>query len=106
MNNISLISEMTHVWHLFVIRLQTKYESFRDKLFNYLRQNNIGVNVHYIPIHKHPFYQNKYNFENSGLSVTEDVYNKIITLPLFPEMNKNHIDLIADHLFYFFENEI
>ncbi|OLS21884.1 MAG: UDP-4-amino-4-deoxy-L-arabinose--oxoglutarate aminotransferase [Candidatus Heimdallarchaeota archaeon LC_3] len=90
-----------HAWHLFVIRIKDLEKNSRDHLFNYLRENNIGVNVHYIPIHHHPYYKKKYNFSNDTLPITEDIYKRLITLPLFPKMETFQIDLIKDHVEYF-----
>jgi len=72
-----------HVWHIYTILLNGIN---RDKFFKLMRQKNIGVNVHYIPIYKHSYYR-RFNLNQEDFPVTEDVFNRIITLPLFPKMS-------------------
>lgn len=78
-------------WHLFI--LQFCLEQFtvgRRELFDALRAENIGVNVHYIPVHKQPYYQ-RIGYNTCSLPVAEQLYERFITLPLFPKMNDRDI---------------
>ncbi|MCU7554985.1 UDP-4-amino-4,6-dideoxy-N-acetyl-beta-L-altrosamine transaminase [Alteromonas sp. ASW11-19] len=70
-------------WHLYVVEL-TKHN--RASVFNALRERDIGVNVHYIPIYKHPYYQ-RLGFQSKHYPNCEKYYQSAITLPLFPEMS-------------------
>lgn len=75
-----------HAWHLYTILLEKNIS--RDKFFNKMRSMNIGVNVHYIPIYRHGYYNN-YNIINpKEFPITEDIFKRIITLPLFSKMTK------------------
>lgn len=79
-------------WHIFVIKLKLHLlKADRNTIFNALRAENIGVNIHYIPIYHHPFYQKNKLFFAENLDVTENVFNQIITIPLFPEMKQKDI---------------
>ncbi|HEY9041588.1 MAG TPA: UDP-4-amino-4,6-dideoxy-N-acetyl-beta-L-altrosamine transaminase [Rheinheimera sp.] len=82
-------------WHLFVIRLDDK--SKRQAVFNGLRDAGIGVNVHYIPIHTQPYYQ-QLGFDWGDLPVAEDFYERIISLPMFPELTGEQQQYVADTL--------
>ncbi len=71
-------------WHIYTMLLDKKIN--RDIFFNLMKAKNIGVNVHYIPTYKFSYYKNKFNFNDKDFPVTENVFSKIITLPLFQGM--------------------
>lgn len=78
-------------WHLYIIRLHLDQLSVdRRVIFEALQQQNIGVNVHYIPVHLQPYYQ-ELGYEKGTLPKAEKLYEEIITLPLFPEMNNQDV---------------
>lgn len=75
-------------WHLYIIRLRLeKLRADRKQIFHALRKENIGVNVHYIPIYLHPFYQEK-GYPKGLCPNAEQLYEEMITLPLFPQMTE------------------
>jgi UDP-4-amino-4,6-dideoxy-N-acetyl-beta-L-altrosamine transaminase len=76
-----------HVWHLYTILLNRVN---RNKFFKLMRQKNIGVNVHYIPVYKHSYYK-QFNLKHDDFPVTEDRFCRIITLPLFPRMKDEDV---------------
>jgi UDP-4-amino-4,6-dideoxy-N-acetyl-beta-L-altrosamine transaminase len=82
-----------HAYHLYVVRLPN-----RDAAFKRLREKGIGANVHYIPVHIHPYYREKLGMREGMFPVAEKAYSAILTLPLWPEMNFEHICIVADHL--------
>ncbi len=82
-------------WHLFIIRLNDK--TTRHAVFAGMREAGIGVNVHYIPIHTQPYYQ-QLGFDWGDLPVAEDFYERIISLPMFPELTNEQQKFIADTL--------
>ncbi len=76
-------------WHLYVIRLKLdKISQSHKHVFEKLRRNGVGVNLHYIPIHIQPVYQ-KLKFGGSQLSNAEQYYREAITLPMFPAMTND-----------------
>tara|TARA_B110001450_G_scaffold239547_1_gene247522 strand:- start:13801 stop:14949 length:1149 start_codon:yes stop_codon:yes gene_type:complete len=79
--------------HLYVIHLDN-YES-RNKLFSYLRDLNILVNVHYIPIHLHPYYRNL-GFQEGMFPIAEQHYQTAISLPMYPSLTNEDVGYIAD----------
>lgn len=73
-------------FHLYIVRLNLeKINANKKEVFNFLRKKGIGVNVHYIPIHYHPFYQNL-NFKKGYLPETEKYYEEALSLPIFPDL--------------------
>ena len=81
-----------HVWHIYTPLLCEKIK--RDEFFNFLRKEGIGVNVHYIPIYKHSFYKKNFPTNEKNFPVTEDVFKRIITLPIFPKMTDEKVEYI------------
>lgn len=82
-------------WHLYIIRL--KDPSRRRAVFDLLRAAGIGVNVHYIPIHTQPYYQ-QLGFAKGDFPCAEQFYEQIISLPLFPQLSPAEQQYIADTL--------
>jgi len=83
-----------HSWHIFTILLNKKIS--RDAFFKYMRSANIGVNVHYIPIYKHSYYLNNFPVRIEDFPVTEDVFSRIITIPLHPKITNEEFDYIVN----------
>lgn len=83
-------------WHLYIIKLKLeKLKVGRKEIFNTLRQKNLGVNVHFIPVYYHPYYQ-RLGYKKGLCPVAEDLYERIITLPLFPKMTEHDVDYVID----------
>jgi UDP-4-amino-4,6-dideoxy-N-acetyl-beta-L-altrosamine transaminase len=81
--------------HLYVVRVKSmKGKQVRRAVFDALRAKKIGVNVHYIPIHTQPYYQNL-GVEYSNLDESERYYQEAITLPLFPAMTAIEQDYVV-----------
>lgn len=76
-------------WHIYIIKLDcSKLKVGRKEVFDALRAENIGVNVHYVPVYLHPYYR-QIGYERGICPLAESLYNNIITLPLFPSMTDN-----------------
>ena len=77
--------------HLYPILISDeKLSKNREKIFNELRDNGIGVHVHYIPIHTHSYYK-KMGFQEGDFPNSENYYNRAISLPLFHAMTLKHL---------------
>lgn len=72
-------------WHLYVIRLEEEAPLNRLQLFGRLQHEGIGVNVHYQPIYRQPYYQ-KMGFSPQHFPNSEKFYRQVISLPLFPDL--------------------
>ncbi|MCY7786549.1 UDP-4-amino-4,6-dideoxy-N-acetyl-beta-L-altrosamine transaminase [Bacillus inaquosorum] len=82
----------TSSWHLYIINLKLdQLKGNRDDIFNAMQQENIGVNVHYIPVYLHPYYQ-RLGYQAGLCPNAENFYKGIITLPLFQSMNEKDAD--------------
>lgn len=83
-------------WHLYVIRL-TDDAPDRGYVFAELRKCGIGVQVHYIPVHKQPYYQ-EMGFAAGDMPVSEDYYERAISLPMFPTLTESDQDTVVETL--------
>jgi perosamine synthetase len=89
--------ECFHAYHLYVVRLYLDGTGLdRGMVFRKLREAGIGVNVHYIPVHLHPFYGEKYHTGLGLCPVAEAVYEQIISLPMFPSMTDSDVETVVD----------
>jgi perosamine synthetase len=85
--------EVSHAYHLYVIRLDLKQLRVdRTEIFKALRAEGIGVNVHYIPVHLHAFYRQRFGTAPGLCPAAEAAYNEIISLPIFPRMTDADVD--------------
>ena len=76
-----------HSWHLFVIRLTADSPLSRDDVIAKLCELGIGTSVHYVPLHRHPYWQSKYQLSPSSFPVTEEAYSSMISIPLYTKMS-------------------
>jgi UDP-4-amino-4,6-dideoxy-N-acetyl-beta-L-altrosamine transaminase len=84
-----------HAWHLYTILLNGVD---RDTFFGYMRKNSIGVNVHYNPTYRLTYYQKLLHLNPKKFPVSEDVFHRIVTLPLYPGMNEDTLEYVADKI--------
>lgn len=80
-------------WHLYVIQIPQHSNKDRLACFEELRSLGIGVNVHYIPVHTHPYYQDL-GFAAGDFPVAEDYYSRAITLPLYSALSEGDADKV------------
>jgi perosamine synthetase len=87
---------VSHAYHLYVVRITGKNpRANRDRVFSQLRGRGIGVNVHYIPVHLHPFYRTRFGTGPGLCPVAERVYGEILSLPLFPAMTDEDVAAVV-----------
>jgi UDP-4-amino-4,6-dideoxy-N-acetyl-beta-L-altrosamine transaminase len=83
-------------YHLYVIRLElNKIKATRKEIYDALIAENIGVNVHYIPVYYHPYYR-EMGYQKGLCPVAEEVYEGILTLPLYPSMKEQDVQDVID----------
>lgn len=86
-----------HAYHLYVIRLDLeRLTADRDTFFRALRAEGIGANVHYIPVHLHPFYREHLGTGPGLCPHAEHAYERILTLPLFPAMSDGDVQDVIE----------
>ena len=72
----------------------------RLALYNHLKANNIFSQVHYIPVHWHPYYQDL-GYKKGSLPITEDYYQHCLSLPMFPTLSNEEQDYVIDTILKF-----
>ena len=81
-------------YHLFIIKLRSRCSTKRRIVFDFMRESNIGVNVHYIPIHLQPFYKMR-NFRKGDFPIAEAFYDSAISIPLYPKIGQVSLSKVA-----------
>lgn len=82
-------------WHIYAVQLNLeKLKSTRKEIFETLREEGIGVQVHYMPVHLHPFYRKKFGYRKGDFPVAERYYERAVTLPLFPKMTDGEVSRV------------
>lgn len=83
-------------YHLYAVEIRDGFGCGRTEFVNAMHDENIGVQVHYVPLHYHPFFQDEYGYEEGDFPVTESVYDNLVSLPLFPGMtDKDVTDVVT-----------
>jgi perosamine synthetase len=86
-------TDVNPAWHLYPIRIdQVKLKADRGQIFQALRAENIGVNVHYIPVHRHPYYSERFGYRDGEYPIAEDAYERLISLPMFHGMTDQDVE--------------
>ena len=91
-------NKITHAYHLYVIQIEN-----RNGLYNYLKSKGVFAQVHYIPVHLHPFY-NKLGFNEGDYPNVESYYKKCLSLPIFPELRIKEVDYVISQILSFLNN--
>lgn len=86
-------ADIVHGWHIYTVLLNESIN--RNEFFKYMRKNEIGVNVHYIPIYHFTYYREHFDFNENDFPETEDVFNRTITLPIYPGMKDEEVELVV-----------
>jgi dTDP-4-amino-4,6-dideoxygalactose transaminase len=77
----------SHAWHLYVVRLTAAARLGRDELIGRLSQYGIGTSVHFIPLHRHPYWRDSCGLSPEQFPVAEASYQAMLTLPLYTKMS-------------------
>ena len=88
------LSDTESGWHLYIVQVKN---CDRKQVFENMREKGIGVNVHYIPVYMHPYYQ-EHGYENVHCANAEEIYSHIISLPLYPGLTSEQQDYVIDTL--------
>ena len=89
--------DRNHIYHLYVIRLNLERLNVdRAQFIEELKQRHVGTSVHFIPVHLHPLYAERFGYQRGDLPRTELLYDRIVSLPLYPRMTQADVqDVIA-----------
>jgi len=92
-------SNAVSAWHLYVIRLNLDMLTIgRNKFIEELKDRDIGTSVHFVPLHRHPFYRDKFGVNPKDFPVAELVYESIISLPIYPDLTIEQADYVAENV--------
>ena len=76
-----------HAWHLFVVRLSNAAGPSRDEVIEQLSQLGVGTSVHYVPLHRQPYWRDRYGLRPEQFPVADDAYERMLSLPLYTSMS-------------------
>ena len=84
-----------HSWHLFILRLRPELlTASKNEFIDELKKCGIGTSVHFIPLHFHPLYQQRYGYSHGEFPNAEDAYSRSISLPIFPDMTNAEVEQV------------
>jgi dTDP-4-amino-4,6-dideoxygalactose transaminase len=86
-------AEVEHAWHLYVLRLRAdRLDLSRQQFIEELKARRIATSVHFIPVHLHPYYRDKYGYRPEDFPIAYDVYQRMVSLPLAPRMTDADVE--------------
>ncbi|SNS65591.1 dTDP-4-amino-4,6-dideoxygalactose transaminase [Noviherbaspirillum humi] len=85
-----------HAWHLYVVRLTEEAPISRNELIEHLSRQGIGTSVHYIPLHRHPYWRQRYGLEPDQFPEAEAAYQSMLSLPLYTKMTDEDQTRVID----------
>jgi len=87
--------EETHAWHLYVLQLDLSSISVdRDKFIELMVEEGIGTSVHFIPLHLHPYWRDRYDYKADDFPVALDVFTRAVSLPIYPKMTDLEVERV------------
>lgn len=90
-------SDVESAWHLYVLRLNEEALSIdRDRFIDELAELNIGTSVHFIPVHVHPYYRDKYGYSPGDFPVAYGNFKRMLSLPLNPGLSDGDVSDVID----------
>ena len=85
--------DVQHAWHLYVIQLDLeRLKINRHQFIEGLKEQGVGTSVHFIPLHLHPYYRDKFGYAPDDFPNATQIYQRIISLPIYPKMTKANIE--------------
>lgn len=93
--------EDIHAWHLYVIRLDESAVACgvdRDQVIGRLADRKIGTSVHYVPLHRQPYWRDRYDLSPADYPVAERAFQRMISIPLYTKMSDADQDRVIDAL--------
>ena len=94
-----IINYAEHAYHIYPLQVNfDKLNLTKSQFFEKMKVSGINLQVHYIPIHLQPFYQNDFGFKKGDYPLSEGFYHNEISLPIYPDLSKNDIFLVSSHI--------
>jgi dTDP-4-amino-4,6-dideoxygalactose transaminase len=87
----------SHAWHLFIVRLRLDRMTLaRAAVIEALREHGIGTSVHFIPLHRHPYYRDRWGARDSDFPVATAEFDRVISLPIWPGMTDDDVERVVN----------
>jgi len=84
-------------WHLYTIRLDPgRFSGGRDRFIEELKSRGVSTSVHFIPLYRHPYYRNTYGYDRKDFPVSEKIFERTVSLPLYPGMADEEIRWVTE----------
>jgi perosamine synthetase len=94
-----VLAGVQHAWHLYVILVEPSVlRIHRDQVIEELRQRGVGTSVHFIPLHHHPYYQDRWGYRPGQFPVADHYFERCISLPIYAAMSDYDPDHVLDCL--------
>lgn len=85
----------THAWHLFILRLKPEELNIdRKQMIEELKRMGIGTSVHFIPLHRHPYYRDHYGCSPEDFPNAEDAFSRCLSLPVYPDLKDGEAERV------------
>lgn len=84
-----------HAWHVFAMRLRSDAPMGRDEFIERMAAAGVGCSVHFIPLHRHPYYRDRYRLAPEDYPVAEAEYARVVSLPLFSSMSEEQRERVV-----------
>jgi dTDP-4-amino-4,6-dideoxygalactose transaminase len=89
--------DVHHAWHLYVLRLNTEALTIgRDQFIDELAKRNIGTSVHFIPVHTHPYYRDRYGYAADDFPVAYSNFERMLSIPLNPRLGAADVNDVIE----------
>jgi dTDP-4-amino-4,6-dideoxygalactose transaminase len=93
-------SDRETAWHLYILRLRSEHLGIgRDQFIEELKHRGIGTSVHFIPLHLHPFYQDRFGYRPGDFPRAEAEYSRTLSLPIYPTMTDAQIQCVISAVY-------
>jgi dTDP-4-amino-4,6-dideoxygalactose transaminase len=91
----TVMTDVRSAWHLYPVQILSSTVT-REDVIQQLRNENIGASVHFIPVHLMSFYKQQFGYKRGDFPITEQVFERIVSLPFFPRMTDGDVARVAE----------
>lgn len=85
-----------HAWHLYVLQVDADAGVDRDGFVGQMAKLGVGTSVHFIPLHRHPYWRDRYRLCDDGYPVASAAFGRTVSLPIFSAMSDSQVERVVD----------
>ena len=89
-------ADSSHAWHLYVLRISKDAPVARGRFIELMAERGVGCSVHFIPLHLHPYWRDRYGLKPEQFPNAQDLYSRVVSLPLFTKMDETDQKKVID----------